>query len=307
MPVSSVVINSVSPRGGAPGTTVTVVGTGFGAFTGSVVFEPITTPVTATVVSWTPTQVVFTVPALSSSLKNKTLTIKLSRSDNSDYKTTPFWISPATVDASIEDYQWPKFEAGTTAENTDDPYKAQAADFNRLLDIAKKASNSLSSIDPDNDGIVELAAALDDNGTPRTVADIISLVTSMYGSSVVIREYASGVVLRSPVYQQSDGKVGVATAASETTGPAIGVVTAIDDPSAGFCRVAFAGDVPGYSGLSVGKLYILSTVAGQIVAEDDTLNPGYPMTSGHFIQEIGRAASSSTLFLMVTPEIQGIS
>jgi hypothetical protein len=122
--------------------------------------------------------------------------------------------------------------------------------------------------------------------------------------SKIIRNYTAGVVLRDVVYQKADGTVDRADASAGSPGtiPVVGVVSAIDSPGAGQCEITYAGDVPGFSGLTTGKVYILSTAPGGIVADDDTGDANYPDTtpgSGDVNQEVGYASSATSLFVGV--------
>lgn len=140
MPLTTVTISSVSPRGGYATSTITVSGVGFGIVAGIVKCDPAGVNVNAAIVSWVDDAVVFTTPA--GLPTNKTITVQLIKSDASDFATFPFW-SPAAlpvVDNDRLDYQYPDLEAGTTYQDTDDPLKCQAADFNRLLDRVNATS-----------------------------------------------------------------------------------------------------------------------------------------------------------------------
>jgi hypothetical protein len=122
--------------------------------------------------------------------------------------------------------------------------------------------------------------------------------------SKIIRNYTAGVLLRDVVYQRADGTVDRADADAgvASTIPVVGVVSAIDSPGAGQCEITYAGDVPGFAGLTTGKVYILSTTPGGIVADDDTGNGSYPDItpgSGDVSQEVGYASSATSLFVGV--------
>jgi hypothetical protein len=120
------------------------------------------------------------------------------------------------------------------------------------------------------------------------------------GSSTLVRTFTAGVLLRDVVYQKSDGTVDRADASAIATGIPVGVVEAINTPTAGECLVKFAGDVGGFAGLIAGRIYILSTSPGLLVEETDTGNVNYPdltLGSGHVIAEIGIAGSATTLFV----------
>jgi hypothetical protein len=134
MPLSLIVIDetAVSPRGGRAGTTVSVPGSGFGAPTGVVRFDPLGENLVAAIVSWAPSLVVFTVPTLSAT--NRSVTVQIENSTADDMATMPFWY-PSTP-AVAPGYQWPNAEAGSVEQDVDDPRISSAADFNRALDLA---------------------------------------------------------------------------------------------------------------------------------------------------------------------------
>ena len=120
----------------------------------------------------------------------------------------------------------------------------------------------------------------------------------------IVRTYTGGVALRDVVYQKSDGTVDKAdsSAGVASTIPVVGVVSAIDSPAPGQCEITYSGDVPGFAGLTAGKVYILSTTPGGIVADDDTGSGSYPDDtpgSGDVSQEIGYASSATSLFVGV--------
>lgn len=116
----------------------------------------------------------------------------------------------------------------------------------------------------------------------------------------ITRPYTAGVGVNDAVYQKSNGEVDKADASGLSTAPAIGFVTQLDVPASGQCTVRFAGDLAGFSSLTVGKQYILAAAPGLIVAEDDTGNPNYPDTtpsSGEISQEVGIAGTATVLFV----------
>jgi hypothetical protein len=134
MPLTAIVLTSVSPRGGYAASVVTVMGSGFGILPGTVKFEPLGANMNAAIVYWDDSTIVFAVPA--GLPTNRTLTVQIIKLDGSDFATTPFW-SPASIPVEANDlldYQWPDLEAGTPYQDVDDPRKIQAADYNRVLD-----------------------------------------------------------------------------------------------------------------------------------------------------------------------------
>jgi len=178
MPLTVTTIASVTPRGGGPGTPVVVVGEEFGVAVGSVIFDPLGVAIPAVPTSWQNDQVEFPVPA--GLPVDRTLTLQIIRQDNSDFATTPFWVPDPIPGTNALGYQYPSAEEGAPDENVDDPRRSSAADFNRLidrLDAVPTGSGDMTKAvyDQDDDGVVDVAGAIDDSGTPRTWADILAL------------------------------------------------------------------------------------------------------------------------------------
>lgn len=141
MPLSTMSITSVSPRGGVPTTTLSVFGSGFGATTGTVVFDPLGDlggPFAATPTLWQDDQIDFAVPAGFNS-DNQFTTVLITKDGGGDQVSHRWWlplagVTPSPLAPPGLDYQWPNIEEGDL-ENDDDPRVAKAADFNRLLDF----------------------------------------------------------------------------------------------------------------------------------------------------------------------------
>ena len=139
MVLSTMVIDAVTPRGGAETTAVVVTGKGFGVAAGRVVFSPLGVNIDAAVTLWQDDQIDFTVPA--GVLTDQFSTLLLEKAGAADSANIQFWI-PATPPAFPSfDYQYPRFDQANP--NVDDPYIAQAADFNRLLDRAVASAAGL--------------------------------------------------------------------------------------------------------------------------------------------------------------------
>jgi hypothetical protein len=264
------VIDTITPRGGVLGAAVSIVGSGFGAATGQVVFDPLGVNVAAPITAWGPNQVDITVPA--GLPENQFVVLGLETAGAADGCTASFWV-PATVippgiGLSGLDYQYPAFEEGQ-GENEDDPRTNTAADYNRLLDK-----------------VLALAG-----GTPVATPVV-----------EVVRNYTVGVGVLDLVYQKSDGTVDKVDITDVSRAvPVVGFVSALDSPVPGQCLVRSAGDLTGFTGLVPGKLYIASKVLGGIVADDDVGNPNYPgpIGSGNVSREVGAAVTSTTLFIGV--------
>ena len=110
--------------------------------------------------------------------------------------------------------------------------------------------------------------------------------------------FAVGVALRDVVFVSSADTVDKISATGSGEDPAIGVVVALNTPSAGQCVVRHVGLVTGFSGLTAGRRYILSRASGEILESTDSGNPDYPVV-GDFKQTIGVAANTTTLMVMV--------
>lgn len=120
---------------------------------------------------------------------------------------------------------------------------------------------------------------------------------------VISRPYAAGVGVRDLVYQRSDGVVDLASCTAVSTSILAGFVEQIDVPTAGFAVVRYLGDLDGFTGLTVGEIYILGQSAGSIVEETDTVDANYPdetPQSGHTRYKVGLAASSSKLWVDIS-------
>lgn len=133
MVLSTLKVESYTPRGGSEGTSVAVVGSGFGAAAGRAVFDPLGFAVEATVDSWAPNSITLTVPTLDVSLLDGFVDVLIEDQAQNDSDVIKFWV-PAAV-PSGGDYQLPAFD--DQDPNTDVPTRSQAADHNRLLDAAQ--------------------------------------------------------------------------------------------------------------------------------------------------------------------------
>jgi len=306
--LTTFLITSVTPRGGGPTVSVTVAGSGFGLPAGSVIFDPLGIALAATVTGWTTTQIDFDVPA--GVLENRFATLYLQRFDGADGASVPFWVPPADPQTNGGlDFQYPAFEAGDD-QDTDDPTTQTAADFNRVIDrlLAVEAAVGGSTdvmrksvYDIADNGQCDVADAIDDGGGgSKTWADIVALVGAAT-APVVTRPYQAGVTLRDAVYQRSDGRADKTDASDYLKVELfLGFVSALDVPSAGLCTIQYGGDLAGFAGLTVGRVYILSTTPGGVVDITDTGNLAYPNTtpgSGHAQLEVGLAGTATTLFI----------
>ena len=126
-------ITDITPRGGIAGTAVIVDGSAFGNTEGTITLDGV--PVTV-VTQWTDIQIRFTTPTGTNN--DGAYTLRITRADLSASFEEQFWIPAVDPFASNIDYQLPNTETGPT-QNQDLPRRAEAALFNRLLDIAKAA------------------------------------------------------------------------------------------------------------------------------------------------------------------------
>jgi len=133
-------IDKVTPRGGIPGTTVVVDGSNFGGAEGSITLDGITvTQVTA----WSDVQITFVTPTGTS--RDGSFDLVITRLDLSDTADEQFWIPAVDAFAADIDYQLPSTEAGVF-QNDDQPRRAEAAIFNRLLDMVKSGTGGAGSL-----------------------------------------------------------------------------------------------------------------------------------------------------------------
>jgi hypothetical protein len=128
------------------------------------------------------------------------------------------------------------------------------------------------------------------------------------GGTDLLRSYAGTVVLGDALYTKLDGDVARAdSSALSTSEKFLGFASVVDFPGAGDCSVRFHGDLTEFTGLTTGKLYLLSTDPGKIVRAEDTGNMYYPDQtpgSGHIIREVGHAASATTLFIEASRDFE---
>lgn len=110
------------------------------------------------------------------------------------------------------------------------------------------------------------------------------------GASVAGTYDTSGVVTATDVVfkNATNDEVARADNGSITTGPALGVVSAIPGP--GVATVVFAGEVAGFVGLVAGTIYYVGS-AGALT----TTPPSPPGTPGEYVQQVGIAKNATTL------------
>ncbi|MHA2064172.1 MAG: IPT/TIG domain-containing protein [Candidatus Thorarchaeota archaeon] len=122
-------INKITPRGGIPGTTVVVDGSNFGAVEGTITLDGVSV---TQITGWTDVSLSFVTPVGTS--RDGSYDLVITRDDLSDTSVEQFWIPAVDPFAADIDYQLPSTEAGVF-QNDDLPRRAEAAIFNRLLDM----------------------------------------------------------------------------------------------------------------------------------------------------------------------------
>lgn len=94
MALTTMSVTSITPLGGREGTVVTVVGSGFGVATGTVVFDPLDENVAASVQSWAPNQVAFVIPTMPS--VNRFVQVTITVNGGGDSITILVWLPDAS-------------------------------------------------------------------------------------------------------------------------------------------------------------------------------------------------------------------
>ncbi len=149
MAITAIRLDSVAPRGGPEGSAVVVLGSGFGVVAGQIIFDPLSAnggPYVANagnglVTLWQDDRIEYTSPPGYSqpNRDNRFFLVQIEKNGANDSITHMFWVPdsqvvvPSPPSALGLDYQLPFFEAGTAFQDTDDPTRIQAADFNRML------------------------------------------------------------------------------------------------------------------------------------------------------------------------------
>jgi hypothetical protein len=100
----------------------------------------------------------------------------------------------------------------------------------------------------------------------------------------------ASVSVRDAVYLSAADTVDKADADGVGTQPLIGFV--VSKPTTTTCRVIYYGEIPGFSGLTIGVNYFLSETAGGITITA-------PTVGGSIIQKVGFARSATTLVIFI--------
>ena len=112
-----------------------------------------------------------------------------------------------------------------------------------------------------------------------------------------IRPITGPVANLDVVHLDGAGNAAQADASTMATSNVIGVMQAVDTPSAGQGTLVYSGELSGFAGLNPGEDYLLSLAAGSIVAVSDTANPNYPDANNEVRIRVGRAVNATTLFV----------
>jgi len=169
MALTSIVLTSVTPRGGVFGVTGVILGSGFGLAQGTVRFDPNSENVLASITVWGVGQIDFVVPVMN--FTDRFYDVLVTNAAGDDAISFKWWV-PAAAAPNAIDYQYPGEEAGTTDESVDEPTRSTAADFNRLLDRVALATTYTAAVPGDWD-----------TAPPTTVADAINRLAAAYAAS----------------------------------------------------------------------------------------------------------------------------
>ena len=173
MALTTMRISTVTPRGGAVGTAVVVLGSGFGVTQGRVIIDPLGLQLLAAVTLWQDDRIDFTVPV--GVLPDRFVTLLVEKFGATDSAKVFFWVPVTAPSSPAIDYQYPRF-GGLADPDTDDPYTAQASDFNRIMDRIAAAVGG-PAVSP-------VTADLDGGGTFELGASSVSpQFTATYGGS----------------------------------------------------------------------------------------------------------------------------
>jgi hypothetical protein len=104
----------------------------------------------------------------------------------------------------------------------------------------------------------------------------------------------SGVAVRDVVYLDGSGVAQKADASSISTAPAVGLV--LDKPTSTSCNVMAYGLMTGFSGLTIGQLY-MSETAGSVTSTA-------PAGAGRVFQPVGRAVSATVVLVQIGTHVE---
>lgn len=113
-------------------------------------------------------------------------------------------------------------------------------------------------------------------------------------SSTALLTCDSGVAVRDVVYLDGSGVAQKADASSISTAPAVGLV--LDKPTSTSCNVMTYGLMTGFTGLTVGQLY-MSETAGAVTSTA-------PAGAGRVFQPVGRAVSTTVVLVQIGTHVE---
>lgn len=117
------------------------------------------------------------------------------------------------------------------------------------------------------------------------------------GGTIDVDSFVPGLAVGDCAYIDSSGAADKACATDPAKIPAIGIVAAIDAPNPGQCQITTDGVVTSVAGpLVPSKEYVVSTVPGRLVNQEDTGNPDYPQ-GGDFLQKVGLGLTATQFFV----------
>lgn len=134
-------------------------------------------------------------------------------------------------------------------------------------------------------------------GTLVDAEDVNQVIRILNAGEVAIRNVdTSGFDELDCVGVNSDGNYVLADA-SDSTKPAIGFVKVVDSEEG---EIVIFGPLDGFSNLTPGAVYYLSTTDGEITATP-------PSGSGNIRQKVGRALSATTLLVKISDEVEVVT
>lgn len=255
-------VDTVVPRGGLDGASVVVTGTGFGVTPGTITFDPLGENggpyVVATIGLWQDDRIEYTAPSgfSLSDRDNRFYRVHVERASGGQADTHPWWVPDSTLapialppsDKDL-DYQWPAFEAGSLAQEEDDPRKWQAADFNRQFDRTLKLESTVAVPLPTLQSVLAEGDRTGGNSIFVDNGDAIAF-GSLAGDVFVTRQ-AAGIL-------QIGATTGTATGALATRRIIVGVAGSgeVTCPGAGVQSEQIGGGAtaPGNRATAVGYL-----------------------------------------------------
>jgi len=118
------------------------------------------------------------------------------------------------------------------------------------------------------------------------------------GGTIIIDSFVPGLAIGDVAYITPAGAADKACALDPEKIPAIGVVAAVNSPSAGKCEITTDGVVSsvGPQPYVASDEYIVSRDPGKVVNQEDIGNPNYPQ-SGDYLQKVGLGLAATTFWV----------